>query len=93
MKDAMQAETTNPPILVSGEGSRSRVFAALLSAVVPGAGHWLVGLRSQGAAFLSAFVVLILLCWPARAQNICWFAGVAALCRRALRGFDLDCSA
>lgn len=46
--------------------TRKPVLAALLSALVPGTGHLLLGLRRKGWILLALFAVLLLGFWPIR---------------------------
>jgi signal peptidase I len=47
-------------------GRKRRIFAAALSPILPGAGHWLLGDKRSAAIFLAVFGVLGLCFWPLR---------------------------
>jgi signal peptidase I len=82
--------------------TKHRIFSALLSAALPGAGHLLLGKTKAGFGFLCAFCVLTLMYWPLRPKSwltlelltlalivLCTVAGWHALrapSQRALQG-------
>lgn len=48
---------------------KRRIFSAMLSAALPGAGHLLLGKTRAGIAFLCAFCFLALMYWPLRPRS------------------------
>lgn len=58
-------ESLEPPTASQHHPFRPAAFP-LLSAVIPGSGHFLVGRGRQGAALLISFVILLLGFWPFR---------------------------
>lgn len=47
-------------------GRKRRILAAVLSPILPGTGHWLLGDKRGGIIFLAFFGVLALCFWPLR---------------------------
>src|SRR5260370_24743872 len=62
-----RAPDTEPPT-----GRKRRILAAILSAAIPGVGHWLLGTKRTGTWLFSIFCVLILLYWPLRLPKSYW---------------------
>jgi signal peptidase I len=58
-------------------GRKRRILAALLSPILPGTGHWLLGDKRDGAIFLALFGVLCLCFWPLRLPKS--FVGIQLL--------------
>jgi TM2 domain-containing membrane protein YozV len=50
----------------SSFGTKRRVLAAALSAIVPGAGQILLGQRSKGVLLLLTFAAILIGFWPLR---------------------------
>jgi signal peptidase I len=83
------------PLQSSGLNNNRRqvLVASFLSAILPGAGHLLIGRRWAGIAMLILFCALLAICWPLRL--IIYFAvavglvfGMLALCITAV----VDCA-
>jgi signal peptidase I len=67
MEDDLTA--TASPERIEGQpviGWKRRVLAAVLSPILPGTGHWLLGDRRGGVIFFALFCVVILCFWPVR---------------------------
>jgi signal peptidase I len=71
--------------------NRKRIFAALLSVVVPGSGQILKREHKKAAIYLAIFAVVLLLCWPARIAET--YAGllvvkIGAICLALVASLD-----
>jgi signal peptidase I len=59
------------------DGRKRRIFASVLSPILPGTGHWLLGKKREGVVFLAFFGVLCLCFWPLRLPK--FFVGIELL--------------
>jgi signal peptidase I len=68
MESDHSAAAASPQCLESRPsiGQKRRIFAAALSPILPGAGHWLVGDKRSTVIFLALFGMLGLCFWPLR---------------------------
>lgn len=73
-------QTTGTPVVVHDSSFRVRlVFAALLSALVPGIGHILIKRWKQGCVLLGIAIVILALNWSLRPALHAWAFGLLAL--------------
>lgn len=69
--------TEGPVVPQKSFGTKRRLLGALLSAIVPGAGQFLLGQRRRGSILLATFALLLLCFWPLRLPR--FYSGLVSL--------------
>jgi hypothetical protein len=65
--DSLSNTETPPDVTHPSQTTRKRrIFSAMLSAALPGAGHLSLGKTQAGIGFLCAFCILTFMYWPLR---------------------------
>jgi signal peptidase I len=81
----ISAENLDAGGAFASKRSSKRLVCAFVSTITPGIGHWLLGDKTSGMAFLIAYFALIILWWPVRLAR--WYWGWALLLAAGLALF------
>jgi len=82
-------QPTDAPVIVQDSSFASRlILGALLSAIVPGIGHFLVNRWKRGCGFLGIAIMVLALNWSLRPALHAWAFGLTALGTFALSMFS-----